>query len=912
VQTVAKEAGTTVFKVTNTGTETMPWTAAITSGGQWLSITSGTSGTNAGSIVCAFSANTGISSRTATIRVTAAAGIVGSPKDITITQMSTRIPISDTGQIKCYDAAGAVIACPAPGQSFFGQDGNYPINPMSFTKLDNAGKVLPDSATSWSMVKDNVTGLVWEIKTKKDRVKNYTDPHDGDNTYTWYDSNPATNGGNAGTPGTGTDTEDFTKALNDAKFGGFTDWRLPTLKELSAVINFSIAEPGPTIHGGYFPNMQSTSYWSSNTSVETATYAWGRDLYSGNNFSHHKYNNYYAMAVRGGMAVPTSGFADNGNGTVTDNVTGLMWEKTGTSGKTWEQSLNYCESLNLGGYSDWRLPTVKELQSIADYGRIRPAVNSMYFPNTALNVYWASTTHATTTNQGWGVDFTYGFDYGYEKTYSFNVRAVRGGESSPELSITPSNRDVSKSAGTTTFEVANTGTGTMPWTAVVTAGGDWLSITSGAAGSNTGTITCTFTAHTGTTSRTGRILVTATGTMGSPKEVTVTQAGSTVLSVTPAHRNVEKEAGNTTFDVSIAGVENISWTAAVTDGGSWLSITSGAAGSHSGTITCAFMANTGTTPRIGTIQVTAVGAVGSPKLVSVTQAAASAQFIGVWSDGIWSWNPSTYQWTKLPSTSSALMVSAGKVDNDAIEDVIGVWSSGLYVRQSTNNRWIKLTGPVPIWIAAGDLNNDGRDEVIGSWADSGVFYWDSATGKWVKLSSAAKQLAVCNIGGIRDDLAGVWHDGLWLRSSATASWQKIDSAIPIWITAGDITGDSRADIIGSYSTGVWCRNSATGSWTKITVSAEQLASGDLDGDGRDDLIGIWSNGVWVRYGATGQWNQIASTKPKWITTGKIAAAVQVAGSLNDPMESAANVEVIDLSKEWPGGEATEVLPFPQE
>jgi len=63
-------------------------------------------------------------------------------------------------------------------------------------------------------------------------VKNYTDSHDADNTYIWYDSNPATNGSYAGKPGDGTDTEDFIKALNDERYGGFSDWRLPTIEEV--------------------------------------------------------------------------------------------------------------------------------------------------------------------------------------------------------------------------------------------------------------------------------------------------------------------------------------------------------------------------------------------------------------------------------------------------------------------------------------------------------------------------------------------------------------------------------------------------------------------------------------------------------------------------------------------------------
>jgi len=259
------------------------------------------------------------------------------------------------------------------------------------------------------------------------------------------------------------------------------------------------------------------------------------------------------------------------------------------------------------------------------------------------------------------------------------------------------------------------------------------------------------------------------------------------------------------------------------------------------------------------------------------------QFYGVWSDGVWSWNSSTNQWTKIPSTSNALIIATGKVDSDAIEDLIGVWSYGLYVRQSTNGQWLKLS-TAPTWMIAADLNNDGRDDVIGSWTGDGVYSRDSATGKWTKIALPAKQLASGNVGGKgRDDLAGVWSDGLWVRYSADASWKKLDASIPIWITTADMTGSGRSDIVGSYTTGTYYRNSATGAWTKITTPAEQLTSGDIDGDGRDDLIGIWSNTVWVRYGATGKWQQIAATKPRWITTGRLAEAVQTAGSLEDSM-----------------------------
>jgi len=92
------------------------------------------------------------------------------------------------------------------------------------------------------------------------------------------------------------------------------------------------------------------------------------------------------------------------------------------------------------------------------------------------------------------------------------------------LSVSPTNQDVTTDAGTTTFSVSNTGTGTMPWTALVTSGVTWLSITSGASGTNSGTINCDFTTNTSSSARTATIRVTAIGATGSPQEVTVTQA----------------------------------------------------------------------------------------------------------------------------------------------------------------------------------------------------------------------------------------------------------------------------------------------------------------------------------------------------------------------------------------------------
>lgn len=347
----------------------------------------------------------------------------------TVTAFAATQPIPDTGQVKCYDNEKE-IPCPSEGEDFYGQDANYSINPMSYTKLDANGNDLPDSATSWAMVRDNVTGLIWENKTNDGTI------HDRDNKYTWYDSNPETNGGYRGTSGDGTDTEDFIKALNDAKFGGYSDWRLPTINELAYIVDNGIAEPGPTINKVYFTNTQASLYWT-RTTYSGATYlAWSMNFYNGGDYGYKTSNekNYahYVMAVRGEQTALFDNLIINGDGTVTDTNTGLMWQQATGKGTgeyiDSEVALSYCEYLNLGGYTDWRLPTLKELRSIVDYSNHSQAINTFYFSNTYNGLYRTSTNSATYNSYKWVISFSNGEDE-YDNYYaSYYVRAVRNVE----------------------------------------------------------------------------------------------------------------------------------------------------------------------------------------------------------------------------------------------------------------------------------------------------------------------------------------------------------------------------------------------------------------------------------------------------------------------------------------------------
>jgi len=288
-------------------------------------------------------------------------------------------PVPDTGQTQSYTDT-------------FGEDSDYTINPQSYTKLDEQGNALPDSATSWVMVKDNVTGLIWQKET--------TGPMN------W---------------------EDAKSYCEGISLGGYSDWRLPTVKELSYIVNSG--RSNPSINTDYFPNTLLPNYWSSTTNASGSGLACY--VYFGSGYVSHygKSNSYYVRAVRGGQ----SGSFDNliiGDGTVTDSATGLMWQQATTGPMTWEEAISYCEDLVLGGRGDWRLPNRNELQSLVDYAKYAPAIDITAFPGTMSSNYWSSTTYAYYSVYAWSVSF----DSGYvspddSKSNSYYVRAVRGGQS---------------------------------------------------------------------------------------------------------------------------------------------------------------------------------------------------------------------------------------------------------------------------------------------------------------------------------------------------------------------------------------------------------------------------------------------------------------------------------------------------
>jgi len=124
--------------------------------------------------------------------------------------------------------------------------------------------------------------------------------------------------------------------------------------------------------------------------------------------------------------VDSPSYTDNGDGTVTDSGTGLVWQQavpTTTYAQT--AALAYCAGLSLGGYTDWRLPSYVELLSIVDFSAYNPSINAAVFPGTPAGYFWSSTLYAGASGDAWNVYFVDGNAFNDVVSLAYYVRCVR-------------------------------------------------------------------------------------------------------------------------------------------------------------------------------------------------------------------------------------------------------------------------------------------------------------------------------------------------------------------------------------------------------------------------------------------------------------------------------------------------------
>jgi hypothetical protein len=325
-------------------------------------------------------------------------------------------PVVDTGQDKCYDNT-AEITCPQAGEAFYGQDAQYAGHQPSYT-LSSDGETVFDNVTKLTWMRGPNTTLATPVKADKKTLG---------------------------------EAEAWVATVNAMSYGGFSDWRLPTIKELYSLINFTGTDPSsytgtdpsvltPFIDTTYFnfaygqtslgERLIDSQYASSTLFVVNPAETGYPKLF-GVNFADGRIKGYdlimpdgitektfFVQLVRGPIGYGINGFTDNGDGTVTDTSTDLMWSKVDSGiGMTWQDALTWVQARNTAnylGHNDWRLPNAKELNSLVDYANApdfngRPAIDTAFFTCTPITnengdadfpYYWSSTTHAGYSTSG--------------------------------------------------------------------------------------------------------------------------------------------------------------------------------------------------------------------------------------------------------------------------------------------------------------------------------------------------------------------------------------------------------------------------------------------------------------------------------------------------------------------------------
>ncbi len=302
--------------------------------------------------------------------------------------------IVDTAQVECYDDHG-VITYPSERSSFYGQDSQYLTCPPSYK--DNKDGTVTDLST----------GLMWSKGVDKKKVS----------------------------------LVESTMLASKLKLGGYSDWRVPSIKELYSLIDFrgytgSGGQDKSFVPSDFIPFINTDFFdfkcgdiesgeryidaqWLSNTKYVSTTMNGAETLF-GVNFADGRIKGYgykqksrrrrekkfFVRFVRGNY-YGHNDFVDNGDGTITDRSTGLMWMKSDSGqGMNWQEALFFAENLHYENYDDWRLPNAKELQHIVDYSRSpdttgSPAIDPVFESTQIINeagkkdypYYWSSTTH---------------------------------------------------------------------------------------------------------------------------------------------------------------------------------------------------------------------------------------------------------------------------------------------------------------------------------------------------------------------------------------------------------------------------------------------------------------------------------------------------------------------------------------
>jgi hypothetical protein len=342
--------------------------------------------------------------------------------------------VVDTRQTVCYQATGT-IACPSQADLYYGQDAQHQ-GPQPAYRDNEDGTIT-----------DLTTGLMW-VKARGSKVS--------------WDAAVA--------------------GASPHRTGGYSDWRMPTIKELYSLILFNgVNGPDNMSTAGFVPFIDTRYFgfaYGSGTGTErvidcqdwsateyVGTTMAGQATVFGVNFADGRIKGYkralpptwqqsnvlYVRFVRSNPAYGKNQFHDNGDGTVTDLATALVWDREDSGvGLDWPGALAWVQAKNAAshlGHNDWRLPNIKELQSLVDYTRspattASAAIDTRYFSSTSITnevvepdypYYWSSTSLLDGGPAPSGTYIAFGRAMGYMNGSWMDVHGAGSQKSDPMI-----------------------------------------------------------------------------------------------------------------------------------------------------------------------------------------------------------------------------------------------------------------------------------------------------------------------------------------------------------------------------------------------------------------------------------------------------------------------------------------------
>ncbi len=204
------------------------------------------------------------------------------------------------------------------------------------------------------------------------------------------------------------------KYCDTLTLGGFTDWRLPTALEAYSLI--TIQKTPPAINTTYFTNTGAEYWWTSEIQVGDTNKIWVTNA-GGGIGNHSKLETlsaggtkkFHVRAVRNTYSTIVNQRFSIINNLVFDSLSSLIWiQIPDTTSKTWEEALSYAEIFNTGSIYNWRLPNIKELQSLVDLNTTNPSIRKSVFLNAVIGQFWSSSTTPNQIDKAWYLDTRFG------------------------------------------------------------------------------------------------------------------------------------------------------------------------------------------------------------------------------------------------------------------------------------------------------------------------------------------------------------------------------------------------------------------------------------------------------------------------------------------------------------------------